>query len=800
MGKKSPKVPVTDFFTSLHYGVCATPDEVVDFRAAERTFFESSVTDTGSFYISELSLFGGDTEQGGVAGLVDIQFGGTNDLLTEGAARKLDFGDEVPLTPEQAPGFRGFLSLFFRGIGPGGIDTGDAVVPPEAATGGGVATGGAIRTIGDAIASGISGRVPTISGFLWGSNNPVIPPVDVRVRRTAKGLNPMYEKIIIGDFHHANPAHMLFEMLTDASYGAGVSPARINVASYEQAAETLFNEGFGLSFTWTREETIETVMADVLAHIRAVQFIDPNDGLFTLRLIRDDFVLEDLRVFDEVDIAMTDFQRKSRGEIVNSYTATYTNPISQNPETITVTDEAGVAMQEGELVAGGDNFHMIRDPDLALRVAERELRLAASPLAQGQFTGRRILSELRPGDVFVIRYPELLNEETIVARVAEIDYGRTDRPQVIVTWIEDSFTLPNTIREAREPTLWVDPGQDPAPLQFERAITLPYALATQVPDLVIDEEDFPDVVVGLLGDQSGTDTRGFDVLGEFVSASGTESIEELGRVPLTDRLELREPLIQESNTTVRISIPDGDTIVPGDFIMFGDDETTSEIVLVTATPTVDGFDFLVPVARGVLDTTPRNHEPGVDVWVLGENFAGWDSQPRTAGVEVSYALLPVTSRGRLDISLADELAYTPLDRLYEPSRPGNVTVGGDTLFGIRSYEVSPMQVPVSWSTRNRLSEDAIAVPWDESVSTTPEPGQTTRIDILSPGGVIITTISGLTGDSHNIPIGDFGPGAASIVRVSSERDGLRSFQAHEITVFFRDRSGYGGAYGAEYGA
>lgn len=799
MGKKRPRIPVDDYFTSVHYGVCLTPDEVLDIRISERTFFEGNLSESTSLYLSNLELFGGDQDQGGAAGVVDFNFGEPDACLTAAAARKLDYGDGIPLTPDTAPGYRGFLSLFFRGVGPGAVDgTGVSGLPVNAAMGGSISIGGGIGNIAAAIAAGSVERVPTSLGFLWGTNNPVLPPPDVRVRRSSKGLNPAFQTIVLGEFHHANPAHMVFEMMTSFDFGSGISPGRINVQTFEDAAETLYNEGFGLSFIWTREDEIEARIQDVLSHIRGVVFIDPNDGLFAMRLIRDDFVTEDLEVFGPENIAMTDYQRKGRGELTNNYTATYTNPITQNDETITATDEAGVAMQEGEIVAGSGNFHMIRDPDLALRVAERELRLAAAPVAQGQFTGRRILSRLRPADVFLIRYPEYLGERLITARVTQIDYGRTDQPQVIVTWIEDAFTLPQTIREARDASFWIDPGQDPAPLEFQTSITLPYALTTQVPDLNITEDDFPSVVVGLLGDQIGTDTQGFDALGEFTAATGDTGVEGLGRIPLTERVELTSPLVAQANSIIRVSLPDRLPPQLGDFLMIGNDEDTSEIVLVTSPPTVDGTEFVISVARGVLDTIPRERAAGSDVWILGSSFAGWDLQPRTADVPISYLLLPVTSRGRLAVTDATPITYTPSDRLYAPNRPANITVGGTTQFGIRIYDLAPMVVPVTFSTRNRLSEDAIARQWTEP-SVVQEVGQTTTIEILTPGGVVVTTIAGLTGSSHDIPIGDFGAGAAHILRFSAVRDGIVSFQSHEISVLFRDRSGYGAAYGSEYG-
>jgi len=797
MGKKTPRIPVDDYYATVFYGWCLQADRVIDLRADERTFWEGSVETTQSVFVDRRDLFGGDEMQGGVMGVVDFLMGDPTQVLPAAVARRFAYND-IPLTPENAPAYRGVTSIMFRGAGPGGSELGGVGGTDDISQPGQPSTGGFLGAIAAA-----RNTIAGFAGFLWGSNNPIIPPVDGRFQRHASLLDPATAVISRdGEQLDHNPAHMIFDMLVNPQAGIGASEAQIDRDSFEQVAQTLFDEQFGLTFLWSREDTLESVIQDILAHINGVLFIEPDNGLFTLRLFRDDFVVEDLPVFGPEELTLTDYDRKGRGEIVNNYTVTYTNTFSLNEETVSAVDEAGIAMQLGEEIAGNSNYHMVRDRDLAYELAERQLRISAAPLAQGRAEGRRSLGILRPGGRFVLRYPEYLGEETIVCRVTEIDFGKTQRPTIQVNWTEDIFTLPQALQFTRQPTRHLPPVADPTPLDFQEAFSLPYYMAVQVPDLQLEDQDFPDTIVGLLGDQAANiDTQGFVIFSEAVDPSGLQGAESLGRVPITDRLILRDAVVQEVETVLKMDIPDSTTLVSGDLVMLGrsdDDESNTELALVLENPTIDGLDFCVRVARGVLDTTPQDHPAGDEVWTLTQSYGGYDLQPRTADAPVEYGLATITSRGFLPTEDIVPFTYTPVARPYLPSRPANVTVGGTVQFGVRAYDPDPAIVPVTWSNRNRLAEDVLIRRWTEG-DIAVEPGQLTTIEVRDINGGLITTHADLPGTSFDIPIASFGSGAFHRIRVYATRDGLRSFQAHEIVVNFASRSGYGVGYGFQYG-
>ena len=95
-----------------------------------------------------------------------------------------------------------------------------------------------------------------------------------------------------------NPAHIIHECLTDQLWGMGTPVAALDDAAFREAADTLFDESFGLSMIWVRQTSIENFVQEVLDHINAVLFSDPATGLLTLKLIRNDYVEADLPIID----------------------------------------------------------------------------------------------------------------------------------------------------------------------------------------------------------------------------------------------------------------------------------------------------------------------------------------------------------------------------------------------------------------------------------------------------------------------------------------------------------------------
>ncbi|HSH42873.1 MAG TPA: vWA domain-containing protein, partial [Arenicellales bacterium] len=112
---------------------------------------------------------------------------------------------------------------------------------------------------------------------------------------------PLRDAIMNGLVVHVdmNPAHIIRECLTSRDWGMGHPEADIEDTSFRAAADTLYDEGMGLSLLWDREQPLEEFVQVVLDHIDGHLFVEPTTGLWTLRLVRDDYDAETLLTFNE---------------------------------------------------------------------------------------------------------------------------------------------------------------------------------------------------------------------------------------------------------------------------------------------------------------------------------------------------------------------------------------------------------------------------------------------------------------------------------------------------------------------
>lgn len=610
------------------------------------------------------------------------------------------------------------------------------------------------------------------TGFFWTANSPYLRAPRFKVRRAPKGLNPSIA--MIGN--DANPVHHLFEIYTNPDWGMGGSPSLIDTVSFEQAAQTIYDEQMGISYTWTGQTEIENIAAEILDHIQATVFTHPRTGLMTIRLLRDDFNPDDLLVITPDNANLSNLQRKTWGEIANEVVVTFTNPDNQQDETVTVHNLAAIAMQGGEINSTGRNYYMFRNRDLAARVAERDLRAVSQPLASCEVRMNRTGWDITPGLPVKLSWPEK-GVESLVMRVGKVNYGRPGDGAVRFSLSEDIFSLPRAEYVVAPPTSFDPPETDPSAIEnftIETAplyVTLP-ALSLSDPDNLV----YPEVITMIAAAPDALDEYGFELIVKQVQANGSTVNVSAGTRNFLPSATLADAINAEAETEItEFSNPSGSTPLAGSLLLIGGSgEADSEIALVYEV-TETGWTLY----RGVLDTTPKAWAAGTRIWVIGGETPFVDQTVRASGEDAIYRLLTKTARGTLAYEDATDETLTLTARPHLPLRPANVKVGSDGFGPVDATGLS--SVSVTWANRNRETETSQILGWD-AASATPETGQTTSIILLDDEGAEITAIDGLTGTSYSLALSAFGAETSGRVRVVSKRDGLTSLQGHEIAL------------------
>jgi hypothetical protein len=597
----------------------------------------------------------------------------------------------------------------------------------------------------------------------------------------------------LGLLPDANPAHIIYECMTNPEWGKGEDPSQIDVASFQSAAETLFNERFGLSMAWRREDTVENFVQEILDHIKAFLFQHPATGLWTLKLLRDDYVASSLPWLTPDNCTVKNPKRRRWGETINEIVVSYTDPASEEDATVSAHNIANMAIQGGT-AAETRNYYGIRNANLAQVVANRDVMEAGTPLWSGVIEVDRSEWQIVPGDVRRLSWPDESISEMVV-RVMSVDYGQKGSRTIKLNVVEDIFSVAGTTFTQPQPPIWQDDLVPPTPLQYAQLTSVP------MPELMrngVDPEEEDDSGLVRSAFMAFSDNpRPLDVQVRVQTAPG-EPWSLVATVPPLGLTFTDQPIT--ANWFSRFprawidSLGSG-YLQPGDILMLGDDDLTGELVLLHSFVTLDQE---WSVRRGIYDTVPRDWPEGTRLWkypdaedyVLAHEHGPGDLRLRA---------MPRTRGGRLPTSQAPTLILPAYERSILPHRPANVQINGQG-FGSAIYLTGPYpDIIVTWARRNRLVEDSGSPPNWNDPDITPEAGQTTHIVLTSVLGDVIETYTDLAGTSFTIPEADILEGGGCFVDVYAKRDGLLSFQAARRYVQLGAVEGWGYDWGNNWG-
>ena len=668
----SSKTRVSDYYLATHVGVCHGPvDAVLEIKVGEKVAWsgssspaDGSAVDGHNVSISNEGLFGGNKKEGGVAGTMTVLHGAATQLIPSKIAQF------IGLARDKAPGYRGILSLFFHSA---------------------------------------DGR----SGFKWASNNPYLKPLWVKVRSKPGTWYP--EKAMIsGD---ANPMHIIRECLVNTDWGMGAATKFLDDAQMRQVADTLYSEGFGLSLMWAQQASIESFIAEILRHINGTMCINPSTGKFHFKLIREDYDQATLPAFNRNQGTIRSSQRKGWDETVNEINVSWTNPESEESEVVTVHDPANITIQ-GAIVADSRDMYGIRNIGLATRVAMREIQAASKPLMQVDVDFDRSAFGLLPGDAIKLVDWKELNFSEIVMRVVTIDYGTPDSMVIRASLVEDVFGQP-AVYTAQNPDRWQSSAEDPKPIVSWEVMTAPYFMVARLlGETRAQSLTYPAVYPVVMAAPEGKDTNTYVQQAQRGNIAGTGPVwqNSYDRVPVGFATLVNILPIGVTGEVSLTGLKGRVYAEVGNYLFIGGQN--GEICLIT-----DTSSGAIVVRRGCLDTSPRQWPAGTPVWITDDNRHGFDEELSAYGATQNYRLLPTTSKGQLQASLAPVISGTMSDRPFRPYPPANVRVNGD-LFP------SAKQLPLafSWSERNRILETSVILPW-ESGSVPAEPGTSYTLEV-----------------------------------------------------------------------
>lgn len=581
---------------------------------------------------------------------------------------------------------------------------------------------------------------------------------------------------LYGEAADANPAHIIYEALTNTDWGLGLSPTQLDIESFTEAADILFDERLGLSLAWSNQTGIEEFVNDILTHIDGTYGVDPATGKIYLSLVRGGYSLDDLLLLDDTkNCRVTRFQRKSLSETVNEVVVTWTNPENEQEETVVVHDTANYANQ-GVINSTASNYYGVRSAQLALKLASRDLARGSYPLATIDVEVDRSAWRGKPGDVIKLSCLEYGLVE-LPCRILTADYGRPSASKIVFSLVEDVFNMPAGAYVEAPSTEAVDPESAPQNVSVWQGGAVPYYFISQE----IGSEDAvtlsPDDAYALILATSPVPALSFDVYTPQTNSLGTVTFEQDSELPVSGYATLSQPLLREAATTgVLTSVIIGNTTAAiGNFVWIGTAPASSELAVISGINSTTGA---LTLNRGVLDTNPKAWPAGTAVWFIDPRVDVSTPDLLIAGASGSYKLLMNTPSDQFPLAGASTITVPVDDRQARPYRPANVRINSTywpTLFERAG------SIPTVWSRRNRVLEEPTVLTWT-AADVTPEVGTTyTQRLLRADNGDLLEEVTGLTGTSSSFSSTYSGQ---VTLKLSASRDGLESYQPFEHSFLY----------------
>lgn len=723
MGGKSQSPTVYVYGLGLHFGLAHGPvDAFLEIRAGDRTAWSGSQTSSGQIAINAPALFGGPLKEGGIVGTADIMMGeatqGTNAYLLEQQG-----------APQ--PAYRGLLTVVYEG-----------------------------------------GQI--------GTNNPYPKPWSFRFRRALQGWaggtawNPTKCAITLSSgVIGMNPAHMVYETLTNPDWGMGYPTAALDLTVFTATALQLFNEGFGLCLLWNRQDSIDSFLQKIMDYTAGVLVTSPVTGLFQYKLIRGGYDPATLPVFTADNVLeITDKEDSALTNSVNEMWVKFFDPITKQTQSVAL-QALGSVQSQGVVVSDSKVFTGIATHDLAARVCQRELAGSTVPLKRLQLKLDRNAYLLTPGDLFVLNMPAV-GLASVIFRVGEIDTGTLLAGAISLTVVEDVFSMPADTYIVQQTSGWIPPATTPVPATLFQAYEIDFRslyklLGASGTLALVSPAAYSGVLVGRPASLCQNYALATEVGGAGYVAHSTDQfsptgILNIGLGPFDTSMTLDTMVDVHA-----VAVPCAAYIVDG---------AASELVNVTAVNPSTG---VCTIARGCVDTVSSGaagvgHSAGCQVFFV-DGSIGSDAISYVTGETVHNKPLPNAPLGQLAIGLAIDIPVALVGRALLPYPPALPKLNG-TRFDLAGTMTGPFTL--SWVERNRLTQADVMV--DQTAATvTPETGTTYTIRVYSSAPVLLQTITGIVGTSRTI---NAGASDTLTLQLEAVRGGSTSLEHWVIPVTF----------------
>lgn len=617
-----------------------------------------------------------------------------------------------------------------------------------------------------------------INGWLFGrSSSPAPYSFEVfTIPFRTETLAPSYYQL--SAMPGMNPIGVIHDLMTSSFGKLNIDEADIDLDSFYSAGVTLGGEAHDYSRVIYDLMDARELILEILDQIAGVMYADPVTGKYAIKLIRNDYVVADLPLFNpDNTVGPPEMEIGTWEESFNEVRVKWTNREKDYTPSIAVAqDAANVFGQEEKLRFVERDFPGICNATLAAQVAARELKAVATPTRKLRLTVDRSGHTLRPGGLFRFTWPEWGITDAVF-RIGSIDLGLLDDNRVTISAIEDIFSIDGLAIFDSDPENHIPdpPPVEPFAIQERFVVEMPRFLQIQSGIADYDRQHI------MYWANPADDSQSYRARVQV----GTSKAYDIGwrAFPTRAKVETiyaRTSAPYDTTTGLRINNFTQGAIALGsattaeiqggkNLILVGSEIMAYESI----TDIGGGVTRLNNVWRGILDTVPVDHAVGELVYVIPpDTLTLWPDGifPFELGASVGARLIPRLNLNSIDPELAEEDTIVITERTNRPY-PGSryrwrAETSGPAASDAAITSLEEEGLDLTFNTRAMTTQSVVR--GDSAAETVP--ADTKYFPVVSKTGY--SDVQSSAGYSAGSPI----------VQVSTSRGGYGQFNLNMRTI------------------
>jgi len=469
-----------------------------------------------------------------------------------------------------------------------------------------------------------------------------------------------------------NPMELVYEIFTNTSWGYGYAVSEIDTTDWSTQAQTLYNEGNGMSLVLSNQRNATDLIKEVERQIDGHFRIDPATGKWKCALIRDGYSTSGLKTANVSNVVeMLEYVRGSWDNTINIIRIMYKRRANDYTDGYAQAHDAANMKIQGRKVPAMYTYVGVRDDTLANKLAWREVRANSYPFAKLRMKATRSFWDAYVGEVFLLSWQfEEFSVADLPFRITQIDFGQKENPEILIDAVQDVFSWRAASFANPDPTSWTLPSKNliPFPATDQLAFELPYAIQRR--NVSTDEGQ-----IWTAGVAPGRAESGYEILQRNAAGSPSGDYYVAGNESGFTWDGVLSGAIDQDDTTIDVicdvSINEFlSAIEPtevGEYL-YNLFMIEDELIAATDVEEITGGLRFTGCLRGLCDTAQATHVDALQVWFLSTG-GGIADTIFTNDYNVDLKLLPYDQFGN-KVSASDAaLTVINLDLDYRPRRP-----------------------------------------------------------------------------------------------------------------------------------